>query len=76
MPRLFQITEDDLADLERLLPVVADPLNMRHLDNAMRGKLRRVAAIMSAVRWNYGPPGVVYEIPVDPQSPDAPDFVG
>lgn len=53
--KLFQITEDDLAELERLSPEIADAC-MAVLTNATRIKLRRIQAILSNVRWNYGPP--------------------
>jgi len=54
MPRLLQITDDDLTDLERTLPQLADAL-MPVLDNRLRVQLRQVQRILSNVRWNYGP---------------------
>jgi hypothetical protein len=54
MSKLYQITEPDLADLEQTLPQLADALTLS-LDNAMRIKIRRVQAILSRVRWSYGP---------------------
>jgi hypothetical protein len=51
-----------LADLERLLPDLADRLKGA-LDNATRVKVRRVQTILANVRWNYGPPGAVERIP-------------
>lgn len=62
--RLFQITEDDLAELERTLPQFQDVLLPR-LDNRLRVQLRRVREILSNVRWNYGPPTDVEIIPCD-----------
>ncbi len=62
--RLFQIYEDDLAELERTLPQLADAL-MPVLDNRLRVQLRRCKEIVSMVRWNYGPPGEVEIIPAD-----------
>jgi hypothetical protein len=53
--RLFQVAEGDLADLERLLPLLADAL-MPVLSNRTRVHLRRCQTILSNVRWNYGPP--------------------
>lgn len=53
--KLYQITEDDLADLEKLVPQLADVL-MDRLDNTLRVKIRRLQKILSDVRWNYGPP--------------------
>ena len=63
MGRLFQIHDDDLGELERtlpqladaLMPVLANPL----LANRLRVQLRRCQKILSDVRWNYGPPGQV-----------------
>ena len=62
--KLHQIYEDDLADLEKLLPELADAM-MPHLDNRLRVKLRRCQHIMSRVRWNYGPPSEVKRLDVD-----------
>ncbi len=64
MSKLFQITEDDLADLERTLPQFQDAM-MPILDARLRTKLRRMQSILSKVRWNYGPPECVQEIPCD-----------
>ena len=60
--RLHQINENDLAELERTVPQIADAL-MPHLDNRLRVQLRRVQTILSSVRWNYGPPTDVQVIP-------------
>ncbi len=64
MPRLFQITEDDLADLEKMLPEIGESL-MPNLDNRLRVKLRRCQTVLSSVRWNYGPPTNVKNIVAD-----------
>jgi len=68
MSRLFQITEDDLADLERIVPDLADALATPSLDNAMRVRIRRIQKVLSDVRWNYGPPAEVDVVPVDDQA--------
>ncbi len=60
--KLFQITEDDLSELERMLPDIADALYPK-MDNRLRVQLRRIQAIMSSIRWNYGPPSNIEEIP-------------
>lgn len=53
MSRLFQIYEQDLADLERLLPIL---LESRPETTARdRVQVRRVMQIITNVRWNYGP---------------------
>lgn len=66
--KLFQITEDDLAELERTLPQFAFVL-MPNLDNRLRAQCRRVQAILSNVRWNYGPPTEVERLPADDAEP-------
>ena len=53
--KLFQIHENDLAELEASLPKLADSM-MATMDNRDRVMWRRVQAILSSVRWNYGPP--------------------
>lgn len=63
--KMFQITEDDLADLERIMPRIADEM-MVHLTARTKIGLRRIQKILSDVRWNYGPPGEVEVIQCDP----------
>lgn len=55
MSKLFQIYEEDLAELEKILPELAEVL-VANLTGRTRIKLRRCQAILSNVRWNYGPP--------------------
>lgn len=64
--KLHQITEDDLATLEKLLPELCDHLMNGGLDNARKAKIRQVQRIISDVRWNYGPPSDVQVIPAEP----------
>jgi len=59
--KLYQIYEDDLAELERILPEIAGCLTPV-LGARLRVQLRRVQSILSAVRWNYGPPTDVERI--------------
>jgi hypothetical protein len=66
MSKLFQIYEEDLAELEHILPQLAERL-MTALDNPLRVKIRRVQTILTNVRWNYGPPTDVDVIPADPE---------
>jgi len=54
MSKLFQIEENDLGELERILPDLAEAM-MPILDNRLRIKLRRCQSIVSNVRWRYGP---------------------
>jgi hypothetical protein len=60
--KLHQITEDDLAELERTIPQFADRL-MTQMDNRLRVQIRRTREILADVRWNYGPPREVQTIP-------------
>lgn len=63
--KLFQIYEDDLAELERTIPQIAESTMLTSLDNRLRVKFRLVQAILSRVRWNYGPPTDIEVIPAD-----------
>jgi len=56
--------EEDLAELEKTLPQLAEALTPV-LTNRLRVQLRRCQSIISQVRWNYGPPSEVKMIPVD-----------
>lgn len=60
--RLFRIHEEDLVDLERILPDLCMAL-YDVIDNRLRVQLRRVKDIVSNVRWEYGPPLQVISIP-------------
>ena len=66
--KLFQITENDLATLERELPRLLE-ISFPHLDNQQRSKWRVVREIVSNVRWEYGPPGSVEVIPIEENNP-------
>ena len=69
MSKLFQINEDDLGELERnlpqlaqeLMPVLANPQRA----NRLRVLLRRCQTILSDVRWSYGPPEDIQEVSPD-----------
>lgn len=66
MSDLFQIHEDELAELERTIPRIADEL-MIHTSPRTATSFRRIQKILSNVRWNYGPPSHVEIIrPGDP----------
>lgn len=59
--RLFQIREDDLAELERIAPDLCQALFDKLGRGApgatkLRKQLEKVRTILSDVRWNYGPP--------------------
>jgi hypothetical protein len=60
MSKLFQVSEDDLAELERVIPDLGELLAFStDMDAKTRVQLRRVQKILSDVRWNYGPPSDV-----------------
>ena len=64
--RLYQITEDDLAELERVLPELLEPaVYVPAAPVRARKQFSRVKDIISNVRWNYGPPSEVEIIPCD-----------
>lgn len=75
MSRLFHIKEDDLGELERTLPQFAEAM-MLILNNRSRAQLRRCQAILSKVRWNYGPATDVEVISADDCDPgdDTPGY--
>jgi hypothetical protein len=56
--KLFQIYEDNLVELEKLLPELCDALYPT-LNNPIKVKLRRLKNLLSDIRWNYGPPDEV-----------------
>ena len=64
MPKLFQVAEEDLGELERILPQLAQAL-APVLNNALRMKLRRCQTVLSNIRWDYGPPTDVESLPAD-----------
>jgi hypothetical protein len=66
MSKLFQIEESDLGELEKLLPEICQSV-MATLDNRLRMKFRKCQAIVSNVRWGYGPPTDVEIIPAGDQ---------
>lgn len=63
--RLFQIREDDLETLERVLPELMQSNMVSHNDPKVRVRWRKVREIVADVRWNYGPFSDVTEIPLD-----------
>jgi len=59
--RYFQIAEDDLAELERVLPDICWS-NKAELTPTARVRWRRVQEILKNVRWHYGPPEQVERV--------------
>ena len=64
MSQLFRIEEEDLSKLERIVPQLAQDL-MPSLNNKLRVQLRQCQAILSNVRWEYGPAAEVEVLPAD-----------
>lgn len=64
MPKQFQITEEDLCELERNLPEFAEAM-IDTLSPRLRMKLQKCQSVLSNVRWSYGPPRNVEKIDVD-----------
>lgn len=55
--RLHQITEDDLAELERIVPELIWRLEPEQLNQTVvRKRAEKLKEILSNVRWGYGPP--------------------
>lgn len=67
--KLFQITETDLAVLEAEIPAILDASMMTCNDTITRKRWQLVKEIISNVRWNYGPPSQVEQIPANPDDP-------
>lgn len=67
--RYFQVSEDDLAELERTLPDLMSSTVMS-LTNRQRVQFRRCQRILTNVRWNYGPPEVIEEVDLGPNQGD------
>lgn len=66
--RLHQITDDDLAVIERLVPLFVERLYAQ-MDNKLRAQIRQVQQVIVNVRWNYGPPGKVVTFGADEDIP-------
>jgi hypothetical protein len=66
VPKSYRISEDDLAELERLLPELcwqmAPVLENPEAAGRVRTQLRRCKTIISNVRWDYGPPEEVERV--------------
>lgn len=59
--RLYQVTELDLSELERILPCLCERLFDQLGKNQpgatlLRVQLKKCKDIIGNVRWNYGPP--------------------
>ncbi len=62
--RFHQINDEDLIELERTLPQLAEALTP-HLNPRLKTQLRKVKEVISNVRWGYGPPDEVEIIPAE-----------
>lgn len=67
MSLLYQITEEDLADLERTLPQIMHRDPMEH--GRCRVQWARIKAIVSNIRFCYGPHSDIEIIPDEQQEP-------
>lgn len=69
--KMYQISEDDLETLESTLPSLCDALawpqtnGLAINDRHVQEHLAMAKRIISDVRWNYGPPKDVENIPAD-----------
>lgn len=65
--RLFQIDENDLCELERVVPILVERLypQLTKEANELRAKIRIVQRIIVDIRWKYGPPTEVHTFPAD-----------
>ena len=63
MSKLYQISEEELVDIERLMPEITSLLNAT--DPALRTKIRRIKTILSDVRWEHQPWQDITVIPSD-----------
>ena len=70
MPRMFQVHEESLCELEALIPEIVNILAMG-LNPRLRVKCRRIKQILSDVRWNYGPYDEIREVPPEEGANDA-----
>lgn len=72
MGRMFQIHDDDLSDLEHMVPDLCSKL-AADLHPRQKSQLRRIKDILSNVRWDYGPWGHVTRLSNGEQDePEAP----
>lgn len=53
--KMFQISEDDLAKLESLLPDITELAFQTSPTLRIKMKIRQAKEIISNVRWNYQP---------------------
>lgn len=68
MSKLYRVSEEDLVELERIIPEMCDR-HIETLTNAHRTKIRRLQTILSNVRWDYGPPTNVTSFPANESIP-------
>lgn len=61
--KLFSIYEDDLGKLESALPRICERAGQSLNDPAMQVLFEECKEILSNIRWNYGPPTEVIQIP-------------
>lgn len=70
---MFQISQSDLEELERIIPEWCWKFMMKELDSPRgRSQFERVKRILSDVRWHYGPWTGVTIIPAGPDDDSGP----
>jgi hypothetical protein len=63
MTKLFHIYETDLQKLEAALPRIMDAAGMALNRPDVQVLFDEVKEIISNVRWDYGPPTEIHQIP-------------
>lgn len=69
MPRLYRVCEEDLAELEKTIPLLSEAM-LTIQTPLTRTKLRLCKSILSDIRWDYGPHGKAEQVPVDNEDQD------
>jgi len=65
MTKMFQISEEDLASLETIVPEIMWRASDSCNDPVQRKRFEECKAVLSNVRFGYGPPLHVETIPAD-----------
>lgn len=68
--KLFQINEQDLGKLEAALPRIMDAAGLSLNRPDVQVLFEEVKDIISNVRWNYGPPTEIHQIPAGGERSD------
>lgn len=63
--RLFQISESDLAELERLVPVIAEAAAKERKARSLCVAIRRTKNILCGIRWHDAESEIVDTLPAE-----------